>query len=288
MMYSEHRTHAISLVILWLLCSTQFHVSQSFTLRVSSTKLGTSSSVIPHGASSRLQESINQNVLQEEVILDPASTLSQNQIDTISSLVQARAQARCEGRYSEADQLRSQLQGILLPDEHLTILLQDMPRSVGGGSQWNLVRRVEMTPLPGTTVLQLAHAALGLAMASSEQACLVDTNRFDALVQQLIHDLPLHRRSRWNSQGTKSCGCRILVHLGRYVGYYTTQSIGRYGSGRIATVRDSRHVSIAKMYGRFSSGFGRRYAPFSIGTCGAICPTSQGRTPSPLQDREVA
>jgi hypothetical protein len=248
MMYSEHRTHAISLVILWLLCSTQFHVSQSFTLRVSSTKLGTSSSVIPHGASSRLQESINQNVLQEEVILDPASTLSQNQIDTISSLVQARAQARCEGRYSEADQLRSQLQGILLPDEHLTILLQDMPRSVGGGSQWNLVRRVEMTPLPGTTVLQTgscrigpSHGIVGTGLSRRHESfrCLgTATHTRLATTPAVTLEFTGDEKLRMPHFGSPWPVCRILHYS---IDWQIWQRTNCYGSG-LATRVDCKDV----------------------------------------------
>ena len=113
-------------------------------------------------------------------LLDPETT------SQIQTLLEQRAKARWNGDYVEADGLRDRLlltvsddeddpqqaKDKLLPDG-LTLWLQDLPRTQGGGTQWKVVLLEEEQSkdppelLPGPTVLQLAHAALGLAVEHS-------------------------------------------------------------------------------------------------------------------------
>jgi tRNA G46 methylase TrmB len=117
------------------------------------------------------------------VIDDPSVVLSQDQIDVVSDLVRRRAAARWEGNYEQADVVRKELlQFPGLEDDGYSIVMQDVPRNQGGGSTWQLVQNVTISGLEGTTVLQLAHAALGLAIASSEQGVAVDTHQLNLLM----------------------------------------------------------------------------------------------------------
>ncbi|KAI2507215.1 hypothetical protein MHU86_7172 [Fragilaria crotonensis] len=125
------------------------------------------------------------------------SLLSQDQIHQVSGLVERRACARWEGNFEVADDNRSQLLNLeFLTNDHLSIVLHDVPRKEGGGSLWSLARRrdkeQQLSASSGsgeTTVLQLAHAALGLAISSSEQACLVDPDLLQTLVDQALDRL---------------------------------------------------------------------------------------------------
>ena len=98
--------------------------------------------------------------------------LSQEQINLVSTLVNTRAMARWNGNFHEADKIRSQLNSLDFLPSDVSILLQDKSRKDGGGSAWTLTHQPNHHELElscsGPSVLQLAHAALGLAISSSE------------------------------------------------------------------------------------------------------------------------
>eukprot|EP00980_Cylindrotheca_fusiformis_P020067 scaffold7139_cov115-Cylindrotheca_fusiformis.AAC.17 len=96
--------------------------------------------------------------------------LSEKKLTELQSLVEERSKARWEGNYARADFLREQIQNVELP-KPVAVVVTDIPRKEGGGSSWKLVSVDEHLPLmEGQTVLQLAHAALGLAVESSVKA----------------------------------------------------------------------------------------------------------------------
>ena len=193
----HHHHHAVAAYLLCLLCCfiqlIDVHacafvpavgvVEQRYH-RLSRVQSSSSSDVQSSGVQSSIQ-------VQQEADLSLLSLLSQDQIDQVSSLVERRARARWEGDYQQADILRAELQDYpLLEDSNLSILLQDVPRNDGGGCTWTVVRNNNNDTssssllLEGTTVLQLAHAALGLAIASSEQGISVNKEQLDGLVQE--------------------------------------------------------------------------------------------------------
>lgn len=96
--------------------------------------------------------------------------LGEEEANKLQQLVEERSQARWEGKFAHADLLREQIQNMELP-KNVEVVVSDIPRKEGGGSTWKLVRRREaQPPMEGETVLQLAHAALGLAVESSVKA----------------------------------------------------------------------------------------------------------------------
>lgn len=98
---------------------------------------------------------------------NPVEVLGEDTAESISELVNARALERWNGNYESADQIRQNLLSIRVPQGY-EICIEDIPRKQGGGSQWNLLH--ENSTMPGSTVLQLAHMALGLAVATSTNA----------------------------------------------------------------------------------------------------------------------
>jgi hypothetical protein len=103
--------------------------------------------------------------------IDPATIFSQQQVHQLDNLVNERSEARWIGNYTHADLVRDEIQS--LGNEQFEIVVTDLPRSAGGGSLWKLVPTeslIQKNILEGSTILQLAHAALGLAVESSEQA----------------------------------------------------------------------------------------------------------------------
>ena len=129
-------------------------------------------------ASSRQRKSNEQHVFfsnlfsqQPVVEEDPRNLIGVNQISRLKSLVDERSEARWEGNYTHADLVREQIENVALPSSY-KVVVTDVPRKLGGGSTWKLVKVQEAKPIAmeGPTVLQLAHTALGLALESSVQA----------------------------------------------------------------------------------------------------------------------
>jgi SAM-dependent methyltransferase len=118
------------------------------------------------------------------VIQDPLSIISVEQKKKLSQLVQERAQARWKGEYDAADEIRDKIALITLPDE-VSIIIQDFPRRQGGGSAWSLSRSSTITLQPGDTVLQLAHSALGMAVANSDRGIATNPHQVEQMRQQV-------------------------------------------------------------------------------------------------------
>ena len=105
--------------------------------------------------------------LYQVAVSDAADVLSNDVSSRLSTLVDQRAQARWEGNYTHADVLRDRIGQVQLP-HGFEVSIQDFPRKEGGGSSWELLYNIDIPPMEGETVLQLAHSALGLAVSSSE------------------------------------------------------------------------------------------------------------------------
>jgi hypothetical protein len=122
----------------------------------------------------------NYNALIEPTVVeDPTTILTSIDTDIFNRLVDQRSLARWEGNYARADELREEIHQVLLPPGY-EVWMEDIPRKLGGGTNWKLVFSQANTPpeaLPGPLVLQLAHAALGLAVEASVQTNLERAKR---------------------------------------------------------------------------------------------------------------
>jgi hypothetical protein len=103
-------------------------------------------------------------------VLDPENCLDRMDRNLLSDLVRRRAEARGRGDYAEADALKDEICKDFRLPHGVRLEIRDVPRKEGGGSTWKLIETSLVEPLQGPTVLQLAHAALGIAMASSESS----------------------------------------------------------------------------------------------------------------------
>ena len=110
------------------------------------------------------------------VALEASQVLSEDIVHQITKLVEERGDARWNGNYEKADQLKGQILDIQLP-EGLELHLEDLSRSQGGGSTWKVVLSCpkeeastsrSLGDKSSPSVLQLAHAALGLAVSCSK------------------------------------------------------------------------------------------------------------------------
>jgi tRNA G46 methylase TrmB len=104
--------------------------------------------------------------------VNPHDVLEETIYRQIEDWVHQRGEARWLGDYAAADAVREQLNDPSLLPAGLSLVLEDVPRSRGGGSHWSLEYVVSPEQIskaePGPTVLQLAHAALGLAVSASQ------------------------------------------------------------------------------------------------------------------------
>lgn len=119
-------------------------------------------------------------------------------IDTIDTLVAKRADARSGGDYVLADTIRAEIESLNRSSNHTIppgyrIELTDVPRKHGGGSTWDLVpefkeaiERVSLDEDSGESVLQLSHAAIGLATMSAEGDVQLNSRRLDAIVSKAL------------------------------------------------------------------------------------------------------
>ena len=101
----------------------------------------------------------------------PTEILDQNDIETLDRMVKRRSNARWDGDYAQADELRDEIMSFHLPPGY-GIWIEDIPRKEGGGTKWKLIRERNECDLPmqGPTILDLARAALGVAVSSSARA----------------------------------------------------------------------------------------------------------------------
>eukprot|EP00985_Skeletonema_marinoi_P017364 scaffold9474_cov114-Skeletonema_marinoi.AAC.18 len=138
----------------------------------------------------------------EVVTTTPMQLLSTEKRNEIETLVRQRSEARWDGDYERADELRdvidqicvtislNQLQSAidLENDLEYKIVTTDLPRSQGGGSTWEL--QPINNPLFNNAnsednVLQLAHAALGMVVSTSERGVDVNEEDLDRLVSRI-------------------------------------------------------------------------------------------------------
>ena len=154
--------------------------------------------------------------------LSKQDILSPNQIQQISKLVQERSDARARGDYELADQIRLSIDetfgvlhcsneksekdggGVVVVDERMNmdlsqpkldckVTIRDVPRKEGGISTWDISCRKANVFENETSsneleeessVLKLAHTALGLASSYSERNIPIDYAKLDNLVLQ--------------------------------------------------------------------------------------------------------
>ena len=148
----------------------------------------------PSRSPSRSRSTHHDNVI--EIIL-PRNVLNTTTAAQLDDWVAQRAAARWQGDYATADAWRQRIEessstALLSHDDHhqLAVRLEDIPRKQGGGSRWSLVWIVDnqSNQSRAPTVLQLAHAALGLAVSASQTRLDYSAER-TALVQQALSRL---------------------------------------------------------------------------------------------------
>ena len=156
-----------------------------------------------------------------EIAYTKEDLLEKDQIDYITELVHKRSVARNNGNYDLADSIRDKINALseisnekqqgFIPDGYI-VEIKDIPRKEGGGSIWNLQLK-QKEPIEwndnenrdknnrnmnedyerddddddgggSSSVLKIAHSALGLASWSSENNVPVDIQKLNDLVIQ--------------------------------------------------------------------------------------------------------
>lgn len=147
----------------------------------------------------------------------PKQLLPPAERQNIEVLVNERSQARWEGNYMRADEIRSAIDEITvdiswrailsstntnfdtddLPVDNLDdvqrfkVAITDVPRSEGGCSSWDLLPYAvnSSQSQKEDNVLQLAHASLGMVVSMSEQGMNVKEDELDQLVARSLDRL---------------------------------------------------------------------------------------------------
>jgi hypothetical protein len=126
-----------------------------------------------------------------QITVDADTVLGEDLRSKLSALVGQRADARWEGDYTAADVFRKQIELLELPPG-FEIVMEDIARNEGGGSTWKLVYDlhragqavVNNNQRQSASVLNLAHAALGMVVSSSERGVAASPQQLDPLVHQ--------------------------------------------------------------------------------------------------------
>lgn len=118
-----------------------------------------------------------------ELEVEAKAVLDESSHDWLSQLIEQRSQARWEGNYALADQIKEEIDRISLPDGY-QLVIKDHPRREGGKTTWKLAYELPNEPAPGPGVLELAHSALGMVASCSERKVSVDGVRLQDLVAQ--------------------------------------------------------------------------------------------------------
>jgi len=148
-----------------------------------------------------------------QIITTPLQLISKDEYDHINELVNKRSEARWNGDYNKADNIRAaiddlrvsiSLSQIIETIQHgmdisipqiqedvkiqYKVLVTDYPRSEGGSSSWELepINNPLLDNIDETedNVLQLAHASLGLAVSASERGVNVNQDVMNELISR--------------------------------------------------------------------------------------------------------
>jgi SAM-dependent methyltransferase len=144
------------------------------------------------------------------ITVDASTVLDEDLTSTLTYLVRQRSDARWKGDYTAADVFRKQIDLLGLPPG-FDIVMEDIARNEGGGSAWKLVydlqklvhdlhavsasvheddaAEVSSNQRQSSSVLNLAHAALGMVVSSSERGVAVSPQQLDPLVEQARQQL---------------------------------------------------------------------------------------------------
>jgi len=160
-----------------------------------------------------------------QIIATPIQLISKDEYDHINELVNKRSEARWNGDYNKADNIRTaiddlrvsiSLSQIIQTIQHgmdisipqiqedvkiqYKVLVTDYPRSVGGSSSWELEPIINplLDNIDETedNVLQLAHASLGLAVSSSEKGVNVNKDVMNELISRTNNRLRVLKQRR--------------------------------------------------------------------------------------------
>jgi SAM-dependent methyltransferase len=143
----------------------------------------------------RVSASSHQQLNLHQITVDASTVLDEDIRSQLTTLVGQRADARWQGDYTAADVFREQIELLDLPPG-FEIVMEDISRQEGGGSSWKLVYDLHSVAAVGlakssqsASVLNLAHAALGMVVSSSERGVAVSLQQLDPLVQQAKEQL---------------------------------------------------------------------------------------------------
>lgn len=128
---------------------------------------------------------------KQDVVIEASTVLDLEVQSQIAQLIRQRAEARWKGDYALADELKKKVNEVQLPD-HFRIAMADTPRGDGGGSSWSLVYEIPvaaMQQVNRSSVLTLAHSALGMAVSCAERGVAVPMDQLNATVSQAKEQL---------------------------------------------------------------------------------------------------
>ena len=185
-------------------------------------------------------------------VLNVESLLNQDEIDQLSTLVGRRADARACGDYATADLVKEEIYGSVSLPQDVVLQIHDVPRRDGGGSTWKLVRDaalMEHERMEGQTVLQLAHAALGIAVASF-QGRPHSIRDVDVLVQQAKERLDKRELVEFELRGRKAADAAFWFTLAGVTDpdlfdaltEISGKELSRYGTRPSCRAKDIWHV----------------------------------------------
>lgn len=188
-------------------------------------------------------------------VLEPEQLLDRHETERLSDLVERRAEARSRGEYQEADKLKDEIFASLRLPDGVSLQLRDLPRTEGGGSTWTVLRDdavADIEPMPGTTVLQLAHTALGLTIALSEARSSASTasSELDELVAQAKARLVQEEHVRVELRGRKAADAAFWfalagvtdVELMESLADVCSRELERFGRRSSCRAKDVYHI----------------------------------------------
>ncbi|KAL9183528.1 hypothetical protein ACHAXT_004384 [Thalassiosira profunda] len=171
-------------------------------------------------------QSLQLHASGDTALIEAISSDERNRID---DMIRERSEARWRGDFAAADALRDSIDNIRvkLPstrvlqhinvtdaisnwdiDVEYKVAVTDVPRSEGGGSEWELIP-IGSPVLDGDgqnedNILQLAHAALGLAVSASEQDVDID--------QSVLNELIGRAEDRLSTLKERKAICNIFLN----------------------------------------------------------------------------
>ncbi|KAL7529053.1 hypothetical protein ACHAXR_002766, partial [Thalassiosira sp. AJA248-18] len=231
----------------------------------------------------------------ETPLAAPIQLLSAEERKHIDQLVHERSEARWNGDYEKADEIRESIEKmrVIVPwnrilqctqdrdlsdfaakekdvDLEYKVMMIDLPRSEGGGSDWELAPvynpMIDSDMRKEDNLLQLAHAALGMSVSASERGVNVDRDILNELMRRATDRLSILKQRKAMSiffpgaaaaagelHGRKAADAILWFALAgvgsrEYAGMYNdlvdiaTEELLRFGMNSSCRAKDVLHI----------------------------------------------